>query len=248
MLKKQYLKTKPVCKVTFSLPAHAAEGAKEVKLLGDFNNWSPSTAPKMKASKTEYKAVLELETGREYQFRYLIDEAYWENDHQADNYVPSPYGGIDNSVVVLEGQAAVAPAKTATKAPAAKKAAPATKKAPAKKKAAPVKVAAKKAAPAAKKATKKVAVKKTVADDLKKIEGIGPKIATLLNEAGIKTYKDLATAKKAAVQEVLATAGSRYKMHDPTTWMEQAKLAEAGNWDKLEKLQKELKGGKKAKK
>ena len=69
-----------------------------------------------------------------------------------------------------------------------------------------------------------------------------------LNEAGIKTYKDLATAKKAAVQEVLATAGSRYKMHDPTTWMEQAKLAEAGNWDKLEKLQKELKGGKKAKK
>jgi predicted flap endonuclease-1-like 5' DNA nuclease len=233
MLKKQYLKSKPVCKVTFSLPAHAVNGAKEVKLLGDFNNWSPESAPKMKAAKDEYKAVLELETGRQYQFRYLIDEATWENDHQADGYIPSPYFGIDNSVVVLEAQPKAAPAK-------AKKAAPVKKAA---KKATPVKAATKKAAPA-----KKTAAKKTATDDLKKIEGIGPKIATLLAEAGIKTFKDLATAKKAKVQEVLNAAGPRYKMHDPATWMEQAKLANAGEWEKLGQLQKELKGGKRTKK
>jgi predicted flap endonuclease-1-like 5' DNA nuclease len=238
MLKKQYLKTKPVCKVTFSLPAHAVNGAKEVKLLGDFNNWSPESAPKMKAAKDEYKAVLELETGRQYQFRYLIDEAYWENDHQADGYIPSPYSGIDNSVVVLEEQPKAAPAK-------AEKAAPAKKTA---KKAASAKAATKKAAPAKKAAPKKAAAKKTATDDLKKIEGIGPKIATLLAEAGIKTFKDLATAKKTKVQEVLTTAGPRYKMHDPATWMEQAKLANAGEWEKLEQLQKELKGGKRTKK
>ncbi|MEQ8705927.1 MAG: helix-hairpin-helix domain-containing protein [Phaeodactylibacter sp.] len=237
MLKKQYLKTKPACKVTFSLPAHAVNGAKEVKLLGDFNNWSPESATKMKAAKDEYKAVLELETGRQYQFRYLIDEAYWENDHQADGYVPSPYTGIDNSVLVLEEVAEAAPAKAAKAAPVKKEA----------KKAAPVKVAAKKAAPAKKAASKKAASTKVAADDLKKIEGIGPKIATLLGEAGIKTFKDLATANKSKVKEVLAAAGSRYKMHDPATWMEQAKLAEAGAWEKLDKLQKELKGGKKTK-
>lgn len=231
MLKKQYLKTKPVCKVTFSLPSFAAEGAKEVKLVGDFNNWSAQSAPKMKATNDEYKAVLELETGRQYQFRYLIDEAYWENDHQADRYIPSPYTGVDNSVVVLEEKAIAA---QPTKAAPAKKTAPA--------KVASKKAATKKAAP------KKAAPKKAVKEDLKKIEGIGPKIATLLNEAGIKTFKDLATAKKAQVEEVLAAAGSRYKMHDPSTWMEQAKLADAGSWEKLEKLQKELKGGKKSKK
>ena len=233
MLKKQYLKTKPVCKVTFSLPTYAAKGAKEVKLIGDFNNWHPQSAPKMKATKKAYQAVLELETGRQYQFRYLIDEAYWENDHQADRYAPSPYSGVDNSVVILEEQ------PKAAQAPAAKKASPAkatAKKAPARK-AAPKKATSKKAAP-----------KKAAKDDLKKIEGVGPKIATLLSEAGINTFKDLATAKKAKVEEILAAAGSRYKMHDSTTWMEQAKLADAGAWEKLDKLQKELKGGKKSKK
>jgi predicted flap endonuclease-1-like 5' DNA nuclease len=134
---------------------------------------------------------------------------------------------------VLEDQPKAAPVK-AQKTPVAKKA-----------------TSAKKAAPAKKAPAKKAAPKKAVSvakDDLKKIEGIGPKIATLLAEAGIKTFKDLATAKKTKVKEILEAAGSRYKMHDPTTWMQQAKLADTGAWEKLEKLQTELKGGKKAKK
>jgi predicted flap endonuclease-1-like 5' DNA nuclease len=236
MLKKQYLKSKPVCKVTFSLPAVAAEGAKEVKVLGDFNNWSWENGIPMKAKKDEYQAVAELEAGRNYEFRYLIDKAQWENDHQADGYVPSGINGIENSVVVVEAAPA---AKTAPKAKAAPKKASTTK-------AAPKKAAAKK--PVAKKATAKKATAKTANDDLKKIEGIGPKIAGLFAEAGITTFEGLATAKKAKLESVLEAAGPRYKMHDPTTWTEQAKLAADGKWDELAVLQKELKGGKRTKK
>ena len=80
-------------------------------------------------------------------------------------------------------------------------------------------------------------------DDFKKIEGIGPKIAGLLNEEGIITFADLSKAKQATLKKVLADAGSRYKMHDPTTWPTQAKLAAAGKTEELKKLQEKLKGG-----
>jgi predicted flap endonuclease-1-like 5' DNA nuclease len=235
MLKKQYLKSKPICKVTFSLPKEAAEGAKEVKVLGEFNNWSWEEGTLMKASKTDYKATVELEAGRAYQFRYMIDKTIWENDYSADGYTPSPYSGTDNSVVVLDSVpvAEKKPAATAKKA-APKKAATPNKKATAKK--ATVKKATKKAAP------KKAA--KTTKDNLKKIEGIGPKIEQLLQAAGILTFDNLAKAKVTTLKKVLAEAGSRFKMHDPTTWTEQAKLAAAGKWEKLEVLQEELKGGK----
>lgn len=226
MLKKQYLKNKPACKVTFTLPKEAAAGASEVKVLGDFNDWSWENGAPMKAVKNEYTATLELETGRSYQFRYTMDHGRWENDYQADGYVPNEFGG-DNSVLTLD--ASPAPEKKATsakKAAAPKKAAAKTTKAPAKKAAAP-----QKAAPAA--------------DDLKKIEGIGPKIEKLFNEAGINTFDALAKATKKTLTDILAAAGPRFKMHDPTTWTQQAKLAAKGEWDKLAKLQDELKGGRK---
>jgi small subunit ribosomal protein S1 len=84
---------------------------------------------------------------------------------------------------------------------------------------------------------------KTKGDDFKKIEGIGPKIAELLNNADINTFSDLATASLDKIQEVLDAAGSRYKMHDPTTWPDQAKLASEDKWDELKELQDNLKGG-----
>ncbi len=80
-------------------------------------------------------------------------------------------------------------------------------------------------------------------DDLKKIEGIGPKIEQLLNAAGISTFAELAMADVEQIKEVLNEAGSRYKMHDPTTWPQQAALAAAGKWDELKTLQDELNGG-----
>ena len=102
-------------------------------------------------------------------------------------------------------------------------------------------------APAAKTITKKAPAKKTVAksstDNLTKIEGIGPKIASLLNKANIVTYADLGATKVGVLRNILAEAGNQFKMHNPSTWAKQAKLAAKGNWDKLKKLQDELNGG-----
>ncbi len=100
------------------------------------------------------------------------------------------------------------------------------------------------AKPAAAPVADKVKVSKVQKDDLKKVEGIGPKIETLLAEAGIVSFADLAKADAKVLKTILEKAGSRYKMHDPTTWPQQAKLALDGKWDALEKLQAELKGGK----
>jgi len=79
---------------------------------------------------------------------------------------------------------------------------------------------------------------------LKKVEGIGPKIASLLNDAGIITFADLSKAPIKKLRTVLEDAGSRFRMHDPKTWAAQAKMAAKGNWDKLKAWQGELKGGK----
>lgn len=100
-IKKKTSKGKTVCKVTFELPKEAAQGATQVQVVGDFNNWDPNTGIPMKASKTgSFSASVDLESGKEYAFRYLIDGTRWENDWEADKYVPSEFGS-ENSVVIL---------------------------------------------------------------------------------------------------------------------------------------------------
>lgn len=84
------------------------------------------------------------------------------------------------------------------------------------------------------------------ADDLKLIEGIGPKIAEHLAEAGIDSFSALAAASVEKIQEVLDNAGPAFKMHDPSTWTQQAELAAAGKFDELKAWQDELNGGKEA--
>lgn len=81
-------------------------------------------------------------------------------------------------------------------------------------------------------------------DDLKRIEGIGPKIEELLNASGIQTFKQLSATKADKVKTILDAAGKRFQMHDPTTWAKQANLAAESKWEALDKLQSELKGGK----
>ncbi len=101
-----------------------------------------------------------------------------------------------------------------------------------------------KAEPAkAEKVAAKVETEVAEADDLKKIEGIGPKIAEIFNESGINTYAELADASEEKLKEILADAGSRYASKNPSTWPQQAKLAADGNWDELKELQDHLKGG-----
>lgn len=80
-------------------------------------------------------------------------------------------------------------------------------------------------------------------DDLKIVEGIGPKIEELFRNAGISTWAQLAITDVEKMKEILAEAGSRYQMHDPATWAKQAELAAAGDWEAFEKYLDELKGG-----
>jgi len=81
------------------------------------------------------------------------------------------------------------------------------------------------------------------ADDLTKLEGIGPKVAKVLNDAEITTFDDLARAKAADVKNVLNEAG--LQMMNPEGWIEQASLAAKGDWEAVERLQNKLKGGRK---
>lgn len=81
------------------------------------------------------------------------------------------------------------------------------------------------------------------ADDLRKVEGIGPKIAEVLAEAGISTFAQLAESTPEAIREILDNAGSQFASHDPATWPQQAQLAAAGKWDELKAWQDELNGG-----
>lgn len=99
-IKKEYLKGMHVCRVKFTLPEAAAPDAKSVHIVGDFNKWNASASPMRRLENGDFTTTLDLETGNEYQFLYLIDESKWENDWNADKYVKSPYGDNDNSVVM----------------------------------------------------------------------------------------------------------------------------------------------------
>lgn len=81
-------------------------------------------------------------------------------------------------------------------------------------------------------------------DDLKVIEGIGPKIEELLNDADIFSWEQLAEFSEEQLKEILAGGGDRYKLHDPATWPTQARLAANGDWDLLREYQEQLRGGK----
>lgn len=96
MLKKHYYKGGKTCRVWFYLPADV--DAQDVNLVGDFNDWDKAAMPmKQKKDGTFYTAIT-LETGKDYQFRYLVNHQEWENDWDADAYVQNDLG-TENSVV-----------------------------------------------------------------------------------------------------------------------------------------------------
>ncbi|WP_428663820.1 hypothetical protein [Runella sp.] len=80
-------------------------------------------------------------------------------------------------------------------------------------------------------------------DDLKIVEGIGPKIEKLLNNEGILTYDQLATTSPERIKEILVAAGPRFQMHNPSTWPEQSAYARDGKWEELKAWQDELNKG-----
>jgi hypothetical protein len=170
MPKKHVLKDRGVVRVTFELPADVQ--GESVHLVGDFTSWKG--IPMEKRDDGKWQTTVDLEPGKSFEFRYLIDGSRWENDWAADRYLRNEYGN-ENSVIETpslqagqdgdrDGIQASAMKPTAEKAVpkvAAKAAAPkkAAKQAPPKR-AAAKKAAAKKTAtnePAAKKAAAKKA-------------------------------------------------------------------------------------------
>ncbi len=99
-IKKQYLKTNGWCNVTFKLPKDAAPDAELVTVVGDFNDWNLSDTKMKKMKNGNFQLTLKLHKNREYRFRYLIDSIRWENDWQADSYVPNAFGCDDSLVIV----------------------------------------------------------------------------------------------------------------------------------------------------
>ncbi len=207
-------------KVTFTLPAEIVGEATSAVLLGEFNNWDYSNGISLKKQKDgSMKVTTTLEGGRTYQYRYLLNDGRWVNDQKADDYVHVSGFQVENCVIAVpaEEEIVTETATAPTKAPKAVK----------EKKEKTVKVKA-----------------ETVADDLTKIEGIGKKIAALLTVENILTFKDLSKTTVKKLKGILEVAGSKYQLHDPSTWPKQAKLAAAAKWEELEALQKELIGGK----
>ncbi|MFD1161819.1 MULTISPECIES: isoamylase early set domain-containing protein [Hwangdonia] len=93
---KQYLKSKPICKVTFTVPA---EEAKKVSVVGSFNNWDEKANSLKKLKNGTFKGTLNLEKDNSYEFRYLIDGTY-VNDEQADAYKSNEFAS-ENGVLTL---------------------------------------------------------------------------------------------------------------------------------------------------
>lgn len=154
------------------------------------------------------------------------------NQQVTDTYTPPPAApkAAEPAPVVNKVADIPEPAPAAKPAPAP---APAAKPKPAAAKAVAIDLAAAKAA----------GFKIKNADDLTVIEGIGPKINELFKNAGLKTFVDVSNAKVAEMRKVLDDGGSRFRIANPETWAQQAKLAADNKWEALKTLQDELSGG-----
>jgi 1,4-alpha-glucan branching enzyme len=100
-LRKRYLKTKPVGKVTFRLSAAAADGSDVAYLVGEFNGWDPGATPMQRLKSGAFTVTVDLAPGQEYAFRYLLADGRWANDTEADAYQPSGFPDAENSVVAV---------------------------------------------------------------------------------------------------------------------------------------------------
>lgn len=96
-IKKQYLKSKPVCKVTFSVPT---KEAKKVAVVGSFNEWNTEATELKKLKNGTFKTTVDLESENSYEFRYVVDGNY-VNDEQADAYAWNDFAAAENCVINL---------------------------------------------------------------------------------------------------------------------------------------------------
>jgi 1,4-alpha-glucan branching enzyme len=95
---KQYTKTGKSCRVTFRLPA--AVKSKKIHLCGDFNEWNPKAHPMKKKLDGSHYAIVYLDTGSSYQYKFKLANGKWENDWEAEAYVKNAYGEDDSVITV----------------------------------------------------------------------------------------------------------------------------------------------------
>ena len=96
-IKKQYLKSKPVCKVTFTVPAKEANN---VAVVGTFNEWDIEATELKKLKNGTFKGTVELASEASYEFRYVVDGSY-VNDEQADSFAWNDFAAAENGVLNL---------------------------------------------------------------------------------------------------------------------------------------------------
>lgn len=97
MLKKRYSKNKIYCRVTFELSGNTAK--EKACVIGEFNEWKPDSKPMKRRKNGNFYSTIQLDSGKEYRFRYLLDGERWENEPAADRYDPNPFGGKDSVVI-----------------------------------------------------------------------------------------------------------------------------------------------------
>lgn len=96
MIKKNFSKTGKFCRVTFRVPPEFNAG--KAVLCGDFNNWDTAAKPMIATRDGGFYETLSLPCGKDYRFRYLLDDGRWENDPEADAYVRNNFGSEDSVV------------------------------------------------------------------------------------------------------------------------------------------------------
>lgn len=99
-IKKQFLKNKPECKVTFKFEKQSGVVAESVKVIGDFNNWNLDTEPMKPLKSGDFTQTINLNSGSKVQFRYLINDTEWLNDSQADSFIDNGLGDFEKNGVL----------------------------------------------------------------------------------------------------------------------------------------------------
>ena len=98
MLAKKYSKDKKNCVITFDLPAEV--NAQTVLLCGDFTEWADASKEMEQQEDGSFSITVSLPAEREYAFRYLLDNERWENEPEADDYAPNPFGSQKSVIKV----------------------------------------------------------------------------------------------------------------------------------------------------
>lgn len=97
-ISKQFLKSKPECKITFSVEAKEASS---VVVAGSFNNWNPKKLPLKKRKDGVFKGTLNLPINNSFEFKYLVDGKQWINDDEADQLIWNDFAGSENGLIQL---------------------------------------------------------------------------------------------------------------------------------------------------